>query len=182
MKEQHPFENDNTQYRDPEPLYASKQRVHEFAENVATELGYKPGNEQKKDLKKCIQKLGGRLHYLGGLVWEQTDSGSIIVHGETDFDICISNFTGPLRNRFTIAHELGHYFLHSRQGEIPLKAQRFGSNQAEWEANWFAAGFLMPEKPFSKDYNKGFRIYNLAIKYGVSESAAEVRLKSLNLI
>ena len=75
-------------------------------------------------------------------------SGAIYVHGRGDFDIVLPQFTSPLRDRFTIGHELGHYFLHSRQGERPLVAYRQGSGRLEWEANWFAAGLLMPKDEF----------------------------------
>lgn len=173
----HPFEREEIDYKSPEPFNASKSYIERWAEEVAKELKYKPQN----NLRTLVRKLGGNLHILPPFTWEQTDSGSILVHCNNDFDIFISNFTSAMRNQFTIAHELGHYFLHSNQGEIPLRAERFGSDQAEWEANWFAASFLMPEKEFTKDCQKGMQPYSIAVKYGVSEAAAEVRMKSLGL-
>ena len=52
--------------------------------------------------------------------------------------------------------------------------------RAEWEANWFAAAFLMPKDNFTADY-KALGLASVAAKYGVSTTAAEIRAKSLGL-
>jgi len=54
--------------------------------------------------------------------------------------------------------------------------------RAEWEANWFAASFLMP----SDDFRVVFRgssgsISRVASKFTVSEPAAKIRASSLGL-
>ena len=51
-------------------------------------------------------------HYLDIEEWNQDEDGSIYVHDDNALDIILPNFVWPTRNRFTIAHELGHYFLH----------------------------------------------------------------------
>ena len=60
----------------------------------------------------------------------------------------------PNRRRFTIAHELGHWYLHQhgqqslfcRHGSVDedAKADRPELPEIEAEANWFAASLLMP--------------------------------------
>ena len=50
--------------------------------------------------------------------------------------------------------------------------------RAEWEANWFAAGLLMPESEFRVTMNNGAS-YNAA-KFNVSKRAAEVRISNLS--
>ncbi len=53
------------------------------------------------------------------------------------------------RSRMTLAHELGHLVLHNglaKAREVSPRAQALKPfNSAEWQANKFAATFLMPE-------------------------------------
>ncbi len=130
---------------------------------------------------EMVERLGGSIHFEPADEWFAED-GSIYVHGETEFDIVLPSFTSPLRDRFTTAHELGHYFLHSRQGEKPIIAFRSGSNRIEWEANWFAAELLMPCHEFLAEMQQGKSIADLAVKFYVSEDAARVRNESLKAV
>jgi len=68
--------------------------------------------------------------------------------------IGVNQDDSPARQRFTIAHELGHLCLHPGQ---PLRVDRSarvnlratgddGRGGEEREANWFAAELLMPEQ------------------------------------
>ncbi len=59
-----------------------------------------------------------------------------------------------VRQRFTIAHELGHFFLHRASSTVFVDAAPIffrdesssnGSQREEIEANAFAAELLMPE-------------------------------------
>ena len=108
----------------------------------------------------------------------------------------------PHRQRFTIAHELGHFLLH--EGETvhldeyrqaftinlrdPQSAK--GEDNDEREANLFAAEFLMPAK-FLTDDLKGKTLdllgdseflVKLAKKYKVSVQALTFRLANLGYI
>lgn len=128
-------------------------------------------------------KLGGNIHYEAPDDFKRSEDGSIVVHGPGQFDIYISSFTGPLRDRFTLAHELGHYFLHSNQGKTRIKASRCGGSKAEWEANWFAAALLMPKVPFANTWQSLSHkdSATIAALFRVSKQAAEYRIKSLAL-
>jgi len=65
---------------------------------------------------------------------------------------------------------------------VPMRATRYGSDLAEWQANWFAASFLMPEAEFRRIHNEtGGDAYAIAKHFAVSASTASVRAKSLNL-
>lgn len=66
------------------------------------------------------------------------------------------------RQRFTIAHELGHFYLHDykevhidRIARNPVKLRGpksgLGTDEEEVEANDFAAQLLMPEQFFARD-------------------------------
>ena len=125
--------------------------------------------------------MGGKICYQDPLDWLETDSGSIEVVAERDFTIFVSNFTSRERDRFTIAHELGHYVLHSKLGKVPIRVPRSGSNRLEWEANWFAAAFLMPAATFRKEWEKNPRVVAMAGRFDVSIKAAEVRKEALGL-
>lgn len=62
------------------------------------------------------------------------------------------------RTRFTIAHELGHYFIDSHRAKLASgvslsfkgELNDYDSKQIEIAANHFAAHLLMPKKRFSK--------------------------------
>lgn len=158
---------------EPTPIGWSRQQVQAFASETGQSLGYTPGN----GLEGLVRQLGGEI--------VRTDlesihnTGSIEVRGREDFTISLSPFAGERRTRFTIAHELGHYILHSRLGDIPIRVRRDGSDRVEWEANWFAAGFLMPEQVFRTKLADGYGNAMLAEFFDVSEAAVEVRRSSL---
>ncbi|MDB6140100.1 MAG: hypothetical protein JWO94_3172, partial [Verrucomicrobiaceae bacterium] len=98
------------------------------------------------------------------------------------FIIRLSSFVGNLRNRFTIAHELGHYYLHSLAGKKAIRVARAGTNRVEWEANWFAGAFLLPQKRFQEDWQSyGHDPARLAAVYQVSEAVVEIRLETLRM-
>ena len=147
-----------------------------MAAKVAEKLNYKPGD----DLVALVRTLGGRIVTAD---WSEVgNTGSITVYGPQDFVISLSPLSGNRRDRFTIAHELGHYVLHSEFGKrAPLSVRRDGSDRIEWEANWFAAGFLMPEADFSKLAGEGWSDAWLAVHFDVSEAAVDIRRMALSL-
>ena len=90
----------------------------------------------------------------------------------------------PGQKRFTIAHELGHYFNSGKKdgsyfcSGLDIRGIR-QNIKAEIDANEFAAELLMPEEWF-KDYSKGKRfekkvLEGLAEQFYVSLSAAALR-------
>ncbi|NBB81596.1 MAG: ImmA/IrrE family metallo-endopeptidase [Verrucomicrobia bacterium] len=81
-------------------------------------------------------------------------SGCIVFNDDGVGIICSTRVRSQGFRRFTIAHELGHYFLDGHPEEI-LKTGGFhasragfsqGSNSIELEADHFASGLLMPTK------------------------------------
>ena len=147
--------------------------MQDFAAQVAENVGYKSGG----DLVSIVNKLGGTINYED---WESArETGSMEVRGPQDFVINLSPLSGGTRARFTIAHELGHYILHSNLGARPLKICRDGEGRLEWEANWFAAGFLMPAREMREKMAEGLGDAELAVHFDVSEAAAKFRRESL---
>ncbi len=173
------FERENISYlRGDEiaPCNNRKQNVEVYASRVAKELNY----SSPDDLEGVINSLGGTIHFHNLEEW-LGEKCSIFVHGDRDFDIVLPVHTSPRRDNFTICHELGHYLLHSQQGEVAIIAHRSGSTRIEWEANWFAASFLMPQDKFRDLVQSGTSIESIAVHFGVSNEAASIRAKSLNV-
>jgi Zn-dependent peptidase ImmA (M78 family) len=103
------------------------------------------------------------------------------------------------RQRFTIAHELGHFLLHEQE---ELHVDRLfqikrrdgksttGENEEEKEANLFAAELLMPAQFIQEelaeiellDLENDSVISSLADKYNVSRQAMTFRLSYLGYV
>lgn len=157
-----------------------------LAQQLASHTKYSVGQE----LAAVVAATGGRIQYLDLYgIGNGSDSGSIKIDDFRDFTITLANHTGPLRDRFTIAHELGHYMLHylyPRQVQqrplTKVMAERYGFGLSETEANVFAACFLMPEKEYRTEYKKlGGAHTELSIIFGVSTRASKLRAKNLGL-
>lgn len=109
------------------------------------------------------------------------------VNSDGSFNIYIPSMTSNRRDRFTICHEIGHYFLHykivdTKTLKLPLKFGRGERNRAETQANVFASSFLMPEQLFKEEYKrqKGDS-WAVARSFDVSPAAAQVRAQVLGL-
>lgn len=104
----------------------------------------------------------------------------------------------PHRQRFTIAHELGHFVLHSGESKVFVDSTvtyyRDGNSSEgvylqEIAANSFAAELLMP-KNFIKQYFEERQlepldeqeVKRLASRFDVSEQAMTIRLVNLGLV
>lgn len=161
----------------------SKSQIDRIAEAIVNQYNYDPENVCIADF---ISQFGARLRVEEDDVFYENEHGSCIVYSRNNFEILLPSSTGTLRDNFTIAHEFGHYVLHSNLGnKVPqddvLVFSRYGSNRLEWEANWFAAGLLMPRnifelkmREFSNDINE------LANYFNVSTQAASYRLEYIN--
>lgn len=140
-----------------------------------------------KILNIPIQEVDFKMHD-GYIV-----SGGIIKESNK-FKIYINRKDTMNRKRFTIAHELGHYFLHhlSNKGQyVDLhKEETIDKNIEERQADMFAAALLMPRNCICEKYNMfkilGFGqdtiIDKLSRLFLVSKPAVRGRLKKLNLI
>ena len=165
-------------YQVPNHHSVDTEAIQELAIEFSKEIGYTIGG----DLRQCVINYGGMIKDLTQDSFEESGDGTIIVDGPQKFTIHLSAYTGEMRNRFTIAHELGHYVLHSQKGKIPLKAKRFGSSFSETQANRFGAELLMPEDIFRASYfEQNGSISRLASVFGVSLTAIDVRIESLNI-
>ncbi|MDU4728008.1 MULTISPECIES: ImmA/IrrE family metallo-endopeptidase [Clostridium] len=125
----------------------------------------------EKDFHICIltKEEMGNIHGLA------CPNEKCIKIREDVYDRAIS---GCGRDRFTIAHEIGHYLLHNNSS---VKLARLGENKTieayrnpEWQADTFAAELLMPITLIeSKDPNR------ISKEFGVSITAATIRVKKI---
>ena len=174
----------------PEPCRAPKAAIQAAAESYAGQIDFEPGGS----LLAVVESLGGKILYKD-FMNPGSDAESIHVRAVSDFDIFVPHDTASVRDRFTIAHELGHLLLHypvvcKNHGghQVEMKALRYlppnaseSLKRCEWEANWFAASFLMPSPNFIENWNRLSSLSAIARHYQVSTAAAENRIKSLNL-
>ncbi len=175
---------DKIEYLSPNPIYLSKSDVFYIAERISKQLSY----PSTKNILSVVNKLGGYISYID--FWKsERHTGSLVVERNGKFRILVPKHTSMQRDRFTIAHELGHYFLHymmkltpAERSNVAFQADRYEGGRVEWEANWFAAAFLMPEKEFRTVYKKsGSNFFSIASHFHVSTRAAITRAKSLEI-
>lgn len=144
------------------------------------------------DIAKEVEKLGGEIKedcslgvFSDGKIEKQGDS----------FSISVPTSQSSARKNFTIAHELGHLFLHmgykidKELWESPENKvyNRSGDSEFELQANEFAAAFLMPKELYKKvmDENTvGNTVYiaKVAKFFNVSIDAASYRGKWLGYL
>jgi Zn-dependent peptidase ImmA (M78 family) len=149
-------------------------------------------------VEEVAQKLGTRLSYeplkgnVSGLLYRQGESKTIGVNSAHAYT----------RQRFTIAHEIGHLLLHPGRPMIVDKMVRvrvnlrdktsgLATDKEEIEANAFAAELLMPARLVSAELMRraGRRaldsdewlVDELAGAFQVSSQAMEYRLNNLGL-
>jgi Zn-dependent peptidase ImmA (M78 family) len=133
---------------------------------------------------KIAEQLGIKV-FRAGL--DQGISGMLIKEPAKDPEIYINTADSPSRQRFTCAHELGHYVKRVASGaeewatidyRNPLSSE--GKDPDEKYANQFAASLLMPKKEVQRLY-KTLGVAALAYEFGVSEEAMNYRLTNLKL-
>ena len=161
----------------------SRFAIRQVAEQVRSSLGL---SEEPffPVVEVAEQILDQEMNQLSFLVGDSSEMGN--AEGET----CPSGkfirlredvYEGACRHRgrprFTLAHELGHWFLHTggtltrlqKNEEVPTYCD------VEWQADWFAGELLMPLR-FMDAYDT---IDEVVERHGVSPMAAEVRLHKL---
>lgn len=122
------------------------------------------------------------------------DFSGLLIRKDGHALIGVNSDEAPVRQRFTIAHELGHFYLHPQKDAfVDYRNHKDNNKDAattikERQANMFAAALLMPRKNLIKDFKtvaKGLSDEEaagiLAKRYEVSDDAMKFRLKNLGL-
>ncbi len=117
-------------------------------------------------------------------------SGALVKKTDKDPIIVLNNSDHRNRQRFTCAHELGHYVQRWNNGADQLQYEfvdlrglsaASGSNPEEIFANQFAANLLMPESEVKRLWREGLHPSVIASRFGVSDDAMRFRLSNLNI-
>ena len=151
--------------------------------------------EAPYDPHDAISKLKGEVQY--DIQNHNTDA-FIKRLGETSFCVHLNEARPPQRARFTLAHGLGHLFLHMGyifdpekwksqsvfNESVFFRDSRYSKD--EYEANEFAAAFLMPREEFLEIAEENlagikYRLQPIAEHFEVSIHAVSNRGKWLGL-
>lgn len=130
---------------------------------------------------------------------DDNNVSGVILFKEDKFSILINKLEPRTRQHFTIAHELGHYFLHqevikSEETKAIVDGDNFldGSqilyrmddarrNEIETEANNFAASLIMPAELVKRAWHTVRSVDECAKIFQVSAVAMSIRLERLGL-
>ena len=124
-------------------------------------------------------------------------SGVLVLNSGTA-TIGVNRSQALVRQRFTIAHEIGHYLLHGKSAELFIDkgyaavfrgaSAAKGEDPQEIQANQFAAALLMPRESVQKeiathsfDLGDEQALSILAIRFKVSLQAMTFRLSNLGV-
>lgn len=126
-------------------------------------------------VERIVREMGVELHRVPDPGW---DGALRIQDGKAV--IWVNGGTSPMRQRFTIAHELGHLVLHNDETMFRDHITLVGYAPKEREANAFAADLLMPRR-FVRAHMADRTIDQLASLFEVSKPAMKIRYDALRL-
>ena len=160
----------------------------------ATKLIRNSGIEQPPiDVKNIAKTLGAIVQYEP---FEEDISG-VLYRDPSRIIIGVSSLQHSNRQRFTIAHEIGHLVLHNleihvdKSFKILLRDARSSEarDPLEIDANRFAAELLMPAsmirndvRIYLRDFEDEEELRQLARRYRVSTQALAFRLANIGLV
>jgi IrrE N-terminal-like domain len=131
----------------------------------------------------CLRvRVGGDLRALVNAASDVHVSGVLLPAAS---EIWVRRDESLTRRRFTIAHEIGHHFLHSDGATVLCRAadvdqSEEGARLKERQANRFAAELLMPEPLVRERVERdGLDVAALADTFDVSPIAMAYRLVNL---
>lgn len=151
------------------------------------------------NIQEIAKKYGANLQYepFEG----EDDISGVLYRDANNCIIGINSSHAITRQRFTIAHEVGHLVLHNKTIFVDKavkvsfrdKKSSMAIDNDEIEANQFAAEILMPKKMIEKEINKLISkkrilkskesfIEEMARIFIVSQQAMEFRLNNLGIL
>lgn len=135
-------------------------------------------------VEQIAEKMNIKISYA-----PSTDYSGILIRKDGGALMGINSEESPGRRRFTVAHELGHYFLEKTTAvsiDYRDNSSRPDKTKQEVMADDFAANLLMPKEFLVHDYvmvggRYEEKLVRLAEQYQVSREAMMWRLKNLQL-
>ena len=125
-------------------------------------------------VERIVRSLGIALERRGSVAWPgalEADESRAIIY--------VNGNEAPVRQRFTIAHELGHLMMHPLG--VQFRETMFSGSPKEIGANQFAAAMLMPlwmVEAAAKVHGANGAL--LCQMFDVSEQAMTIRLSQLS--
>lgn len=160
--------------------------IEEIAQIVRNNLGL----SIPIDMIRVVEQLGGKCVPIATTDYD----AKIQTTSDNGFEIRYAENQSMERIQFSIAHELGHLFLHILQSDGRLnpesayyRGKENTRTSAELEANEFAASLLMPKDEFTqfcmaeRSSTNDVDLKRVAEHFKVSKQAANVRGSILNL-
>lgn len=153
-----------------------------IARNMARDLIKTMGIKEPPIIIKNVVEELKKEHRIEVIPWDFGEKADgIQLYKDYQITIGYNRSQHPHRQRFTVAHEIGHFLLgHTTDDKIiNLDSDKI----EEIEANQFAAELLMPLEFIKLEFKKGNKKpANLAILFNVSEESMWWRLMDLKLL
>ncbi len=159
-------------------------RIEKIAEDLLAQLKLNVAPVPVEEIATRLQIKIGRE--------ASDDFSGILIRKDGKALIGVNSNESHVRQRFTVAHELGHFILHpQKEAFVDYRDNQkdIMRTPREKQANAFAAALLMPRTRLIKDVKTKFKtgIYEedlaeLADEYEVSIEAMKYRLLNLNLL
>ena len=114
-------------------------------------------------------------------------AGELVQEAGKPAEIYLNENDSDVRQTFTCAHEVGHYWERSQRNDkeysfVDRRGEAPPSDPHEWYADHFAANLLMPEDEFRRKVEAGYTPAKLASHFAVSRQAVATRMRSLGLV
>ncbi len=152
-----------------------------YVRTIARKLLEKHGIKQPPvDLQRLVEREG--LEY-DEVDYFPDDVDAMIIPIDGRIVAAVNLNQAPNRRRFSLAHELGHHFLHRDRSVLEDRVTIDSGHELtcgkskdvyETEADMFASELLIPLAFLKRAYKKGMSIPEVAEIFSVSEQAASV--------
>lgn len=177
-------------FRFPQAVNVSCEYIANRAHEVASFFSYKYDGK----MESLVEAIGGSVRSVD--YWDMREPKYEAIHilRNGQFTIYLSKRTSRYVKNFSIAHELGHFFLHFMNGEVkdfwrfesqnplPMVAYRNGDQEVEQQANNFAVALLIPNEVLSDRYSTlNGNVESISASFGVEQYIVQRRLSALHL-
>jgi len=161
------------------------ERIESEAERVLSELGITKVPTPIEDVAHLLNLKISRA--------PSTEFSGLLLRKDGRALIGVNSGEAPVRQRFTIAHEIGHFILHPQKDAfVDFRKGTHATGPRpprERHADMFAAALLMPRKVLLRDFRRLAKegdtrniTRELSSLYCVSEEAMRFRLINLNVL
>lgn len=160
----------------------TKATIEDIVETIRASMGWKKSTDI--DLLALAKELGFEVK---STVFDDPNVSGMVTHNQNEKTIYLNHHQHPNRQRFTLAHEIGHIVLHHDMGDalfeqVDYRRNNYAYDPKEAQANSFAASILMPKELALQAWSLLDDVDDFAQLFGVSKQAAAIRLNDLNLL